>query len=66
MELVVDGSMDLGTHIWHPPQTLLQGRMKSQRERESLGSTKSLVTSNALSDLRLLYIVGVRNVAWQQ
>ena len=30
MGLVVDGSMDLGTHNWHP---LLQGWMTSQRER---------------------------------
>ena len=28
MGLVVDGSMDLGTHIWHPPQV-----DASQRER---------------------------------
>ena len=34
MGLVVDGSMDLGTHIRHPPQIFLQGRMTSQRERE--------------------------------
>ena len=27
---VVDGSVDLGTHIWHPPQIFLQGRMTSQ------------------------------------
>ena len=33
MGLVVDGSMDLGTHIWYPPQIFLQGRMTSQRER---------------------------------
>ena len=33
MGLVVDGSMDLGTHIWHPPQIFLQGWMTSQRER---------------------------------
>ena len=33
MGLVVDGSMDLGTHIWHPPQIFLKGRMTSQRER---------------------------------
>ena len=34
MGLVVDGLMDLGTHIWHPLQIFLQGRMTSQRERE--------------------------------
>ena len=34
MGLVVDGSMDLGTHIWHPLQIFLQGRMTSQRERD--------------------------------
>ena len=34
MGLVVDGSMNLWTHIWHPPQIFLQGRMISQRERE--------------------------------
>ena len=33
MGLVVNGSMDLGTHIWHPPPILLQGWMTSQRER---------------------------------
>ena len=33
MGLVVDGSMGLGTHIWHPPQIFLQGWMTSQRER---------------------------------
>ena len=33
MGLVVDGSMDLGTHIWHPPHIFLQVRMTSQRER---------------------------------
>ena len=33
MGLLVDGSMDLGTHIWHPPQIFLQGRMTSQRQR---------------------------------
>ena len=33
MGLVVDGSIDLGTHILHPPQIFLQGRMTSQRER---------------------------------
>ena len=33
MGLVVDGSMDLGTHIWHPLQIFLQGQMTSQRER---------------------------------
>ena len=29
--LVVDGSMDLETKIWHPPQIFLQGQMTSQR-----------------------------------
>ena len=33
MELVVDGSMDLGTHIFYTPQIFLQGWMTSQRER---------------------------------
>ena len=33
MGLVVDGLMDLGMHIWHPPQIFLQGQMTSQRER---------------------------------
>ena len=33
MGLVADGSMDLGTHIWHPPADFLQGRMTLQRER---------------------------------
>ena len=33
MGLVVDGSMDLGTHIWHPLQIFLQGRVTSQRGR---------------------------------
>ena len=46
MGVVVDGSMDLGTHIWHPPQIFLQGRMTSQR-RESLG----LRSSNTLPNL---------------
>ena len=36
MGLVVDGSMDLGMHIWHPPQTFLHGRMTSQRERAGI------------------------------
>ena len=62
MGLVVDGSMDLGIHIWHPPQIFLQGWMTSQREREreSLGSrlaTKSLVMLNALSNPRLLLVL---------
>ena len=52
MGLVVDGSMDLGTHIWHPPQIFLQGRMTSQRER-----AWDRVTSNALSNLRLLLVI---------
>ena len=34
------GWMELGTHIWHPPQIFLQGQMTSQR-RESLGSRLS-------------------------
>ena len=34
--IAVDGWI-LVTHIWHPPQIFLQGRMTSQR-RESLGS----------------------------
>ena len=46
MGLVMDGSMDLGTHIWHSPQIFFQGRMTSQR-RESLGSR----SSNALPNL---------------
>ena len=33
MGLVVDGSMDLGTDIWHLPQIFLQGRMTPQGER---------------------------------
>ena len=33
MGLVVDGSMDLGTHIWHPPRIFWKGRMTS-KERE--------------------------------
>ena len=34
MRLVVDGQMDLGTHIWHPPLAdFFAGRMTSQRER---------------------------------
>ena len=39
MGLVVDGSMDLGTHIWHPPQIVFAGADDiTKRERESLGS----------------------------
>ena len=40
------GLVDLGTHIWHPPQIFLQGRMTSQK-RESLESR----SSNALHHL---------------
>ena len=36
MGLVVDGSVDLGTHIWHPPQIFLQGA-DDITKRESLG-----------------------------
>ena len=55
MGLVVDGSMDLGTHIWHPPQIFLQGWMTSQREREPAIEI-CLVISNALSNLPLLLV----------
>ena len=55
MGLVVDGSMDLGTHLWHPPQIFLQGRMTSQRERA--WDRDSLITLNALSNLRLLLVI---------
>ena len=54
MGLVVDGSMDLGTHIWHPPQIFLQGRITSQRERAWDRDWPG--TSNALSNLRLLLV----------
>ena len=49
------GWMDLGTHIWHPPHILLQGRTTSQR-RESLGSR----SSNALPNLWLLLVICVQ------
>ena len=55
MGLVVDGSMDLGTHIWHPPQMFSQGRMTSQRER--VWDRDWPGTSNALSNLRLLLVL---------
>ena len=45
--------MDVGTHIWHPPQIVLQGQMTSQREEPGIeiGLGLSLATSNALSNL---------------
>ena len=55
MGLVVDGSMDLGTHMWHPPQIFLQGRMTSQRERA--WDLDWPGTSNELSNLRLLLVI---------
>ena len=51
MGLVVGRSVDLGTHIWHPPQIFLQGRMTSQK-RESLESR----SSNALHNFLLLLV----------
>ena len=36
MGLVVDGSMDLGTHIWHPPADFFAGA-DDITKRESLG-----------------------------
>ena len=33
MGIVMDGLMDLGTHIGHPPHIFLQGQMIPQRER---------------------------------
>ena len=58
MGLVVDGPMDLGTHIWDPPQIFLAGA-DDITGRESLGSrlaSACLVTSNALCNLRLLLV----------
>ena len=37
MGLVVDGSMDLGTYIWHPLQIFFAGA-DDMTKRESLGS----------------------------
>ena len=37
MGLVMDGSMDLGTHIWHPAQIVFAADDEI-RKRESLGS----------------------------
>ena len=54
MGLVVDGSMDLVMPIWHPTQIFLQGWMTSQRERAWDQDWPGLVTSNTLSNLRLL------------
>ena len=45
MGLVVGQSVDLGTHIWHPPQIFWQGRMTSQK-RESLESRSSNALHN--------------------
>ena len=58
MGLDMDGSMDLGTHIWHPLQIFLQGQMTSQRERA--GDQDWPGTSNTLSNLRLLLVLHVR------
>ena len=51
--------MDLGTHIWHPPHIFLQGQMTSQREKAWDRDWPGLdqVTSNALSNLRLLLVL---------
>ena len=55
MGLVVDGSMDLGAYIWHPPQIFFAGGMTSQREKA--WDRDSLVTSNTLANLQLLVII---------
>ena len=55
MGLVVDGSMDLGTHIWHPPHFFFCRGGCHHKEKEP-GIEIGLVTSNALSNLRLLLV----------
>ena len=50
MGLVVDGSMDLGTHIWHPPQIFFAGA-DDITKRERAWDRDWPGTSNALSNL---------------
>ena len=58
MGLVVDGSMDLGTHIWHPPQIFFC-RGDDITKRDLAWDLDSLVTSNTLSNLGLLLIINI-------
>ena len=60
MGLVVDGSMDLGTHIWHPPQIVFAGA-DDITKRERAWDRDWPGTSNAFSNLRLLPVTSTFN-----